>query len=283
VGAGPYLPAASREEPGRPEVELRRRSRDREQGPSRPYRVGADPEGRVPALPCHARLRPALPERVRLPGPLDRGRRGTGARPELEEGDRVLWPGRVRPQVPGEGHLVGNRADQREQGSRAVDGLGERLLHVLRHEHRVHLAVPQSHARARLALPGVPIHRVVPPVRDVDVAARAVPGGRLPGEDRPLDLCAPPAPGASRRGTGHLDHHAVDPPGQRGGRGEARRGIHLARGRDVGGPSPVPPRSRGEDGARLGSGWPDVRRAVRSPSRRRPRPPSGHLVGRGLA
>ena len=40
----------------------------------RPHRVGPDAEGRLPALQGAARLRPALPERLRLPGALDRGR-----------------------------------------------------------------------------------------------------------------------------------------------------------------------------------------------------------------
>ena len=41
----------------------------------RPHGLGPDAEGRLPALQGAARLRPALPERLRLPGALDRGRR----------------------------------------------------------------------------------------------------------------------------------------------------------------------------------------------------------------
>ena len=69
------------------------------------------------------------------------------------------------------------RADRRVDPTRPVDGLGERLLHLHRHEHRVHLAVPADRARARLALPRPPLDRVVPALRHVALAARADAGG----------------------------------------------------------------------------------------------------------
>ena len=59
------------------------------------------------------------------------------------------------------------------QAARPVDGLGQRLLHVQRHEHRVHLEVPEDRPRARLALHGPPRDRVVPALRHVALAARA--------------------------------------------------------------------------------------------------------------
>ena len=65
------------------------------------------------------------------------------------------------------------RGDHRAvEAARHVDGLGRRLLHVLRHEHRVHLALPQGRARARLALPGTSGDAVVPALRHVDLPAR---------------------------------------------------------------------------------------------------------------
>ena len=73
------------------------------------------------------------------------------------------WPGRRR------------RSPSSRSGS-GVDGLGERLLHVLGHEHRVHLALPRARPRAGLARARPSLHRVVPPVRNVDLPARAVPG-----------------------------------------------------------------------------------------------------------
>ena len=122
---------------------------------------------------AHARLRAALPERLRLPGPLDRGRRRASARPQLEAGDRGVRPRRVRPSLPRCRRPVVTRADRGLDPTRAVDGLGEGLLHLQRHEHRVHLALPAGRARARLALPRPPLDRVVPTLRHVDLGARA--------------------------------------------------------------------------------------------------------------
>ena len=58
---------------------LHRRSDHREQPDGRPPRLGPHAQGPLPALPRDARLRPALPERVRLPGPVGRGRGREGA------------------------------------------------------------------------------------------------------------------------------------------------------------------------------------------------------------
>ena len=54
-----------------------------------------------------------------------------------------------------------------EQAARPVDGLGQRLLHLQRHEHRVHLAVPEDRQRAWLAVHRPPCDRVVPALRHV--------------------------------------------------------------------------------------------------------------------
>ena len=112
-------------------------------------RVGPDAEGRLPALQGDARLRPALPERLRLPGPLGRGRGREVARPELEARDRGVRARRVRRALQGARRRV-RRGDHRAvEAARHVDGLGQRLLHVLGHEHRVHLALPEGGPRAR--------------------------------------------------------------------------------------------------------------------------------------
>ena len=75
LGAGGHLRAAARAKPRRPALVVRRRPGHREQTVARrPHRLGPDAEGRLPALQGAARLRPALPERLRLPGALDRGR-----------------------------------------------------------------------------------------------------------------------------------------------------------------------------------------------------------------
>ena len=155
----------------------------------RPHRLGAHAEGRLPALQGAARLRPALPERVRLPGPLDRGRRRARARAQLEARDRGVRARRVRAPLPRRRRRGRPQALTRGlDPARPVDGLGQRLLHLQRHEHRVHLAVPEARARARLALPRPPLDRVVPALRHVALPARADPVGRLPGASRPVAL-----------------------------------------------------------------------------------------------
>ena len=73
---------------------------------------------------------------------------------------------------------------------------------------------------------------------DVDVAARAVPGRRLPGENRPSIYVRFPLRERAGEELVDLDHHAVDPPGQCGGRGEV---------------SPT----RNTSCARMGVGWPE--------------------------
>src|ERR1017187_4120831 len=103
--------------------------------------MGPDAQGRVPALQGTAWLPPALPEWLRLPGSLDRSRCGARAWPEFEKGNRGVRPGEVRAEMPGRRGVVIRGTHQGLGPARPVDGLGPRLLHVLRHEHRVHLAV----------------------------------------------------------------------------------------------------------------------------------------------
>ena len=149
LGARADLRAAPRAERRRPAVQLHRRPGHGEQDARRAHGLGPDAEGRLPALQGAARLPPALPERLRLPGALDRGRRRARARAQLEARDRGVRPRRVRPPLPRGGRAVVARADEGLDPARPVDGLGQRLLHVLRHEHRVHLALPADRARAR--------------------------------------------------------------------------------------------------------------------------------------
>ena len=101
------------------------------------------------------------------------------------------------------------------QAPRPVDGLGQRLLHVQRHEHRVHLEVPEDRQRARLALHGPPLDRVVPALRHVALAARADAGRRLPGPRRPVALRPLPAARPAGRVGRRLDDDAVDAAGER--------------------------------------------------------------------
>jgi len=102
---------------------------------------------------------------------------GLNSKPEIAEYGLEEF----RAQVPRARCPVIRGADARIEAPRAVDGLGQRLLHVQRHEHRVHLEVPEDRQRPRLALQGPPVDRVVPALRHLVVAARAEPVRRLPG------------------------------------------------------------------------------------------------------
>ena len=136
---------AARPEPRRPDVQLHRRPDHGEQPDGRPPRWGACSRTSSSAT-RRCGLRPALPERLRLPGPLGRGRGREGARAQLEARDRGVRPRRVRRALQGAGRAVRRGAHRAVEAPRHVDGLGQQLLHVLRHEHRVHLALPQGGA-----------------------------------------------------------------------------------------------------------------------------------------
>ena len=208
------------------------------------------------------------------------GRRA-GARAQLEARDRGVRPGRVRPPLPGGRGAVRRRPHGGLDPARAVDGLGPRLLHVLRHEHRVHLALPGDRPGAGLALPGPPVHGVVPALRHVDLGPRA--GRQLRRPRGPVALGALPA--------------ASTGPARRSSSGPPRRG----RCRPTWPPPCRPPPTTA--GSPTATGWPSS--AARAPSRRpcaardlvglryegpfddlgpgrRGRPP-GDRVGRGVA
>ena len=256
---------------GRPDVLVLRRARDREQDARRPHGLGPDAEGRLPALQGPPGLRPALPERLRLPGPLDRGRRRARARAQLEARDRgVRARGVRRASAATSSSGRRERADAGLEAARAVDGLGQRLLHVQRHEHRVRLADAQARARARLALHGPPLDRVVPALRHVDLAARADAVGRLPGPRRPVALRPLPARstgrGESRR---HLDDDAVDAAGERRRRRQpGRRSTAAARTASGSRSRAIPDETFEETQARLGARRLALPRPVRRRSRR---------------
>ena len=152
----------------------------------------------------------ALPERLRLPGPLGRGRGREVARAELQARHRGVRPCRVRRPLPRARRRV-RRGDHRAvQAARDVDGLGQRLLHLQRHQHRVHLAVPQGGAPPRLAVHGPPLDAVVPALRHVALAARAGRRGELRGARPPVALRPLPAARARRRVARRLDDDPVD-------------------------------------------------------------------------
>ena len=225
VGRRGRLRPAPRAEPRRRALELHRRADHGEQPDGRPPRLGPHAEGRLPALQGAARIRPALPERLRLPGPLGRGRGREVARPELEARHRGVRARRVRGAVQGACRRVRGGDHRPGPAARPLDGLGQRLLHVLGHEHRVHLAVPEDRPRARVALQGASLDAVVPPVRDLAFAARAGRRGELPGARASVALRQVPARGARGGVARRLDDDALDAAGERRGGGQTRCGV----------------------------------------------------------
>ena len=269
-------------EPERSPLQLRRRPGDREQEARRAHGLGPDAQGRLPALQGHARPPPALPERLRLPGPLDRGRRRALARPQLEARDRGVRARGVRAPLPRGGRPVVRGHHARLDPARAMDGLGSRLLHLQRHEHRVRLADAEARARERLALHGPSLDGVVPALRHLALPARALAVRRLPGSRRSLALRPLPAARPSARVARDLDDDAVDAAGERRRGGQARRGVRAPGERRVGRRRALPRRGVRRAEARRGA-----RRLALLGAVRRARPGSGGAprdpVGRGHA
>ena len=267
---------------GGPRFSLHGRADHGQQPDGRPP-PGPGAEGRLPALQGATRVRDAVPERLRLPGPARRGRGREVARTEFQTRDRDLRPGRVRCEVPGTRRALRRRDDGSVEAARHVDGLGQRLLHLLGHEHRVHLALPQGGAPPRLAVQGPPLHPVVPPLRHVTLEARAGRRGELRGAR--ASLARGPLPAArTRRGVARrLDDDAVDAAGQCRSRRQARRRVRAPRRRRLGRRGALSRRALRRAGQGRGARRPSLRGPVRPPTgagrRRAPR----HPLGRGLA
>ena len=162
---------------------------------------------------------------------------GLNSKREIEEYGLAEFARRCREKVV----WSAQRADRGLQAPRPVDGLGRRLLHVLGHEHRVHLAVPQADARARLPLQGPSLDRVVPALRDVDLAARALAGRGVPGQVRSLALRTPASSRPAGRVARRVDDDALDASRQRGRGGRARGRVRACARTASGWPSPVIP------------------------------------------
>src|SRR3990172_1530776 len=115
LAGAPHLRTPARAAARGPTVELPRRADHREQPDGRAPRLGARLQGPVPALPRHARGGPALPERLRLPGPVGRGERR--ARSRLHEQARHRSPRHRSLRQP----VQAARPDLRRPADRAVD------------------------------------------------------------------------------------------------------------------------------------------------------------------
>ena len=123
----------------------------------------------------------------------------------------------------------------------------------------------EDRPRARLALHGPPLDRVVPALRHVALAARADAGRRLPGPRRPVALRPLPAARPRRRVRRRLDDDAVDAAGERRRRRPSRRGVRAARERRVGRRQALPRRHVRRAAARLGARRLALPRPVRRP------------------
>ena len=102
LGPQPGLREAAQPNRGKPALVLPRRPDHRQQPDGRPPRLGPHLQGRLPPLLRHDRPRAALPERLRLPGPVGRGRGREGAEARKSKRDiENLVPGdRVRQHRP---------------------------------------------------------------------------------------------------------------------------------------------------------------------------------------
>ena len=251
---------------------------------ARAHGLGADAQGRLPALQGHARLRPALPERVRLPGPLDRGRRralssastrSARSRSSASRSSRAAAArsSSSRPRDITRGSIrLGQWMDW---GNDYFTFSDTNIEYVWRFLKRVH-----EHGWLYMG------HRSTewcPRCGTSLSAARALAVRRLPGSRRSLALRPLPAARPSARVTRDLDDDAVDAAGERRRGGQARRRVRAPRERRVGRRRALPGRGVRRAEARRGArrlALPGpVRRARARAAGRAPRDP----VGRGHA
>ena len=270
-------------------------------GHGRPPRLGTHLQGSLPALQGDAGLRPALAERLRLPGSVGRGPGRARAQPEQQARHRVVRHRQVLARLPRARGSQRRRDHQAGHTARPMDGLGQLLLHLHRQQQLAHLERAEAVSREGLAVQGPPGHAVVRALRDGAVRARD--DRLIQGDDAHLPVRA--LPGAPR-GQGdrpreaacvvpRLDHDALDiadecdargPPGPR-----LREGPRSGRWRaGARGPHPRSEGLRGVEvaqrrGAGDGEGTRPSRSALRG-SLRRPSArvevrtvPQGHRVG----
>ena len=234
MGAGADVRATARAEPRRSALELLRRADHSQQPDGRPPRVGPHAQGRLPALQGAARLRPALPERLRLPGPLGRGRGREGwastpsarsrstASPSSPRAAASAWPSYARcspssPSVSASGWTGTTATTPSATRTSSTSGASCRTCHRRGWLYKGHRST-----------------RVVPPLRHVDLPARARRGRVYNELEHPSLFVRFPLQGARRRGARGLDDDAVDAAGQRGRGGDARRGVRSADDRRLG-------------------------------------------------
>ena len=174
-----------------------------------PPRLGPHLQGRVPALQDHAGFQAALPERLRRPGTVDRGRGREGAEAQRQARDRGLRHRQVRRALQGARQEVRRQADRAVGAAGLLDGLGQLVPHDVRREQLHHLALLEGLPRAWMGVRGHRRDAVVPPLRHRAVRARdsdrGLPGDRPPRPVRQVSLDRP-----GERGSAGLDDHALD-------------------------------------------------------------------------
>ena len=196
LGAGALVRRAAQEERGRPALLVHRRPDHRQhRGDGRPPRLGTHVQGSIPALQGDAGIRSALAERLRLPGPVGRGAGRARAQPQQQARHRALRHRQVLTRLPRPCRSQCGRDHEALHSPRAVDGLGQLVLHVQRQQHLAHLERLEAVPREGLALQGPPCDAVVRAVRHRTLRAR---DDRLvQGHDAYLSICA--LPGARRK------------------------------------------------------------------------------------
>ena len=193
--------------------------------------MGPHLQGSLSALPCDARIRPAVPEWVRLPGPVGRGPGRARAEPQQQTRYRDLRHRQVLGCVPRARRPIRECDHQRVHPHGPVDGLAELLLHVQRPQHLAHLARPQAVPREGLALQRTPLDAVVRPLWHRALPARD--DRQLPGDDALVRLrtVSRRAAGPGFAGPGRapdkgilprVDHDTLDSAGQRRARDKPR-------------------------------------------------------------
>ena len=260
VGGAPNVRPVARPERRRSAVELPRRTHHGQQSDGRPPRLGPCVQGPVPAIPRDARRGAALPERLRLPGPLGRGQRRTRPRVHLQARHRGVRHRPVRHAVQAACPDLRRAPDRAVPPPRDVDGLerprraapaarparrgslagrDDRGAAGTRHRHRGDARGPTRDARdRRLVLhvqqreqrPHLGLPRRMPPAR------LALQGARHDALVRPLRDRALPD-GDERGVPGQGGSRADDPPPVAGPAGPDAAGLdddaldpHLERG-----------------------------------------------------
>ena len=239
-GAGPRALARARHLPrvgppprGRRAVGLLGGPADGQRQARRPSRPRARVQGHLPALQDDARLPGRAQGRLGHARPAGRDRRPEAARDREQAGDRAVRDRRVQPALPRGGLRVPRGLERADRAHRLLDRPRRRLPHARRDVHRVGLVGAAPDPRQGAALRGPQGRALLPGLRHGALQPRG--RARLSGRRRSERLRAPAGgrgrrPGAGGRRAARVDHHAVDPGLQRGGRGRPRARLRAGQG-----------------------------------------------------